>query len=228
MAKAKTKKGTKKIRFELKPVTLFLWITILLLLLIWMFVLGIFVGRGLMPDFVKEFKNPFAGVTEETVSEEDEYKYKTQKDEESKFDFYDRLESKKNEVKKKMPVPIKKEEPIQEVTLLRDDSSPEPLRKKITARAEKQAQQEVKQDKPEGEFYTVQVASVSDLGRAGNFVKELVDKGYDAYYYGITVNGKKTYRIMCGKFSGYRKASETMKRLKKETGYSGLVKKVDN
>ncbi len=227
MAKAKTKKGPKKICFELKPVSLFLWIMFLLFLLTWVFVLGIFVGRGLLPDFVKEFKNPFSSVTEETAKEEDEYKYKTPEDEESKFDFYDRLESKKNEVKKRMPPPPKKEEPSHEVTLARDETS-EPIRKKITATEKDQDQPAVKQQRPEGEFYTVQIASISDRESAGKLVKELVDKGYDAYYYGATVNGKKTYRIMCGKFAGYSEAAETLSRLKKDTGYKGLVKKVDN
>ena len=78
------------------------------------------------------------------------------------------------------------------------------------------------------EYFSVQIASISDLERAKNLVKELVDQDYDAYYYTAVVNGKRTYRILCGRFQERSDAAECLNRLKRDTTYKrGYIVKVD-
>jgi cell division septation protein DedD len=75
--------------------------------------------------------------------------------------------------------------------------------------------------------YSVQIAAITDREMAEKMAKELVDRGYDAYYYTATISGKKTYRIMCGRFSERSDAIACHERLKNELGYNGFISKVE-
>jgi cell division septation protein DedD len=77
------------------------------------------------------------------------------------------------------------------------------------------------------EHYSVQVAAITDREMAEKMAKELVDGGYDAYYYAATISGKKTYRIMCGRFTDRNDAITYHERLKNELGYNGFISKVE-
>ncbi len=178
----------------------------------------------MLPGALPGLKNPFKKL-KETVGQEEKYEYKEPKKEDPAFVFYDNLESKKNEVKRKS-IPPREKESSQKITLSRDEKA-EPSEKPGSV-----VSNEEKQDKPlQGselqDFFTVQIASISNLGNAENLVKELVDKDYDAYYYSATVDGKRTYRIMCGRFDRRSEAVLCLNRLKRDTGYKGFIVKVD-
>ena len=217
MAKKKQSKKSQKIKIELTPFSIFLWSLFLLFLLAWVFVLGILAGRGLLPGTMP---NPLKKL-KQTVNQKEEYEYKEPKKDPA-FVFYDNLESKKNEVKRRS-IPPREKESSQKITLSRDEEAPV---------SEKPKSGEISEDKPLPatqlqDFFSVQIASVSDSGRAETLVKELVDQDYDAYYYSATVNGKKTYRIMCGRFSRRSEAVMCLNKLKRDTGYKGFIVKVD-
>ena len=210
-------------KIELTPFSTFLWSLFLLFLLAWVFVLGILAGRGLLPGTISGFENPFKKF-KEAVSQKEEYEYK-KPEEDPKFNFYDNLESKKNEVKRKI-FPPKENTPSQEITLSRDESveKAEPIK---SAEKDKDKQKEsVPEVLPQG-IFSVQIASLSEPERAQKLTKELVDQDYDAYYYSATVDGKKIYRIMCGKFEKRSDAVMCLNKLKINTGYKGFIVRVD-
>ena len=217
MARAKNKSKRKDFKIEFTPRSAFLWSLFLLFLLFWVFVLGVFVGKGLIPGMMPEIKNPFR-IFQEMFGAKEEYNY--QKPEDPELVFYEKLVSKKNKVKNNSLPPEKKDIPVQKVTLSKDDATEIPEKKKTI---EDKALPEV----ISGELYSVQIASISDSANAKKLVKELVDKDFDAYYYTATVKGKKTYRIMSGRFSSENDALKHLKRLEKLTGFKGFVSRVE-
>ena len=222
MAKKKGTTKQKKIKIEFTTLGFFLWSLFFLFLLAWVFVLGIFAERGVLSGVLPELGNPFKKtVNTENKNEEIEYK---KPDEDHAFNFYDNLENKKNEVKRKN-IPGREKEPSQAITLSRNESDEPTVRQTPNEKDEKE------HTKPLPEvgqgFFSVQIASVSATEGAERLVKELVDKGYDAYYYSTTVNGKITYRIMCGRFSKRSDAVWCLNKVKRDTGYKGFIVKID-
>jgi septal ring-binding cell division protein DamX len=215
MANKKGSKKIKKIKIELTPLSLFLWSLFLLFLLAWVFLLGILVARDMLPDF----RNPFKK-SGETTSQNEEYE-KPKKD--PVFNFYDHLESKKNEVKRRS-IPRKEKEPDQEITLSRNETADSSENSK-PAELNKEEQIKPLSKAALQDYFSVQIAAVSIPERAQKLVKELVDQDYDAYYYSATINGKTTYRIMSGRFSKRSDAVVCLKKLKKDTGYKGFIVK---
>lgn len=224
MAKTK-KKSKKKIRIELSRRSVFLWCVFLLFLLFWMFVLGIFVGKGLLRGALPEVKSPFK-IFEKMFGEKDEYEYK-KPDENPKLIFYDKLLNKRNEVKNNSLPPRKEEKSAeQEITLSRDETAGKPGGEGASE-VRKTIERKIITEEVPDELFSVQIASLTDHDRAQKLVKELVDQGYDAYYYTATVKGKKTYRLMCGRFNSHIDALEYKAKLEKDTGYKGFVSRVD-
>ena len=116
----KTSKKIKKIKLELTLLSIFLWSHFALFLLGWVFALGILAGRGLLPGSISEIGNPlkkFRG----KVTQNRDFEYKKPEEEDPAFNFYDNLESKKNEVKKKS-LPPKEKETSQAITLSRGEA----------------------------------------------------------------------------------------------------------
>ena len=164
-----------------------------------------------------DIKNPFRKI-QEIFGTKEEYNYN--KPEDPELVFYDKLVSKKNKVKNNSLPPEKKNLPVQEETLSKDEATEIPEKK------EKIKHEALPEDIP-GELFSVQVASLSDSANAKKLVKELVDQDFDAYYYTATVKGNKTYRIMSGRFSLESDALKHLKMLEKLTGFKGLISKVE-
>lgn len=225
MTKKKDKKKIKKIKFELSLVSMVLWGAFLIFLLGWVFILGIFVGRGFLPESIsnisvlnKQVQKPLK------IDEQEKGDHKTSKEEPELY-FYKKLASKKNEVKRNS-ISKKKKNISQEIKLFKDESYKRPVgheASEIKNTIKKKQSPEL----PLEGTYSVQVASLSSQKTAAKLKKELVDQGYDAYYYAATVRGKTTYRIMCGRFSRHSSALEYLAKLKRDTGYKGFVKKVE-
>ncbi|MBW2063430.1 MAG: SPOR domain-containing protein [Deltaproteobacteria bacterium] len=218
MGKKKTgsKKGVKKkYRIEMTSLSLFLWGFCLLFLLTWVFVLGILVGRGFLPgDFtvISDLKSQIAKLEEITARKGPGQEGRRPKSREKDLElmFYEKLSNKKEEAKKR------------EVVVRREDSTPkgrEPRKSSVSKSATIPS--------VSGSKYTVQVASLGELDRAKMLISQLKQKGYSAYYYEVTINGKTYYRVRCGKFDSKRQATEFARKLERDSGIRGFVSKVE-
>ena len=239
----KTRKKQKKYKIELTTLSALFWGVFLFVLLTWIFVLGILVGRGFLPgtaDLKSQVKK-----LQEMVGKNEEYKDIQSADQEKdpELAFYENLNSKKDEAKR-ANLPEKKEETPGEITLYKDPPEKkttgamkeEPVtdvvQEKVTAQKEAPAKTEEVKVKPPpakdgSQQYTVQIASLPEKEKAEKLIKSLVDQGYDAYYYQVEVKGKTYYRVRCGRFDDRKSAIEYSGILEKETGYKGFVSKVE-
>ena len=157
----------------------------------------------------------------------DDSKRKKEPDEMPKLVFYDRLASKKDEVKKALEMEkqadMTKREPPPAgpgAALKNTDNASEEDTLEIQGNETRKGS-----SKPEN-LYTVQVASLGDMDSVKRMIKELIEKGYDAYYYEAKVNGKDYYRIRCGKFQGREEADNYLKKLE-GAGFNGFVSRVE-
>lgn len=221
MSKTKDKKKPGAYKLELTAASMTFWGVFLFFLLTWIFVLGIFVGRGFLPG--STFTDMKAMWHEITGSAKNDNQSEPKSiNEDPKLAFYEKLASKKEEVIKSQ-LPEKKKQVPTKITLLR-----RPSEKKVNPSAVQAPVKEATSSTYGNKYkYSVQVASISNMERAEKLVKDLVDKGYDAYYYTVVVMGKKYYRVRCGRFYNRDNAQKYLKKLEKGTGYKGLVLKFE-
>ncbi len=205
--KSKTRAKKNKYALELTGKSLFLAILGLIFLLAWIFVLGILVGRGLIPDSMKsvaELKEEISMLQARlSGNKTDQGAISKQKnpEEEQKFEFFQKLATKKKETA---------------ITLPHQKSSRQKPKHNIT--------------KATGigpRAYTVQLASLDKSESASKLVRKLVALGYPAYYYKVSVKGKIYYRVRCGKFNTEQEARSLMLSLKQKARLNGFVCKLD-
>ncbi len=200
--RTKTPKENKKYRLEFSLASAFFWSLGLFLLLAWIFVLGIFVGRGFFPGGVKaltEMKTQIARLQDmlkRNDSAEIEKLIKQNKDPE--FQFYDELTSKKKVTQKKRPAGIKKTEQPES-----RETRPQPVEP--------------------GRMYTVQVASLESGLEAVKMVNRFIDRGYQATFHRIDIKGKTYYRVYCGRFRDRKEADDLRTLLAEREKTNGFV-----
>lgn len=201
----KTKKKPRKFLLELTFKSVIYWSGGLLFLLIWIFVLGVLVGRGhlsfgLMKDKFAEVQE-MVGQGNSTVPETVK---KTEED--PKFAFYEELSSKKEEA-------ARKSRPTA-ATKAKKKVSP----KKITKKTDisKAAATPVQQ-------YVLQIGSFGDKAKATTLVNRLKKRDYPAYSLVASVNGKRYYRVKCGPFNTEKKADAFKKELAQKEDIHGFV-----
>ena len=206
--KNKPKKKNKKYLVELSLSSLLFWGGGLFFLLAWIFVLGIFAGRGLLPEKLRFFTGIKTEVTRnhDKTSDQNLSKFKGIKkaDNDPKFTFYDELSTKKEEAAKKSGN-RQKERDLTPASRQKRASPPET-----------------------GKAYTLQLASLKDKAKAGNLVSRLKKQGYPAFFYQADVKGKTYYRIRCGNFKNKNEAERFKALLAKKEKMEGLVVRVDN
>jgi cell division septation protein DedD len=228
--RSRSKNKGKRYQIELTSLSLFLWTVFLFFLLIWIFVLGILVGRGFFPGKVTTITDLRAQIQrlQEMVT------HKGSKDMESikrsepdpKLAFYEKLSSKKDEAKKDRQIEKKREIPEEKPPQKKIDTPKKPrLEKKKT----EGIKVPVKPPKPlANEFqYTVQVASLDDKSKADKMIKKLIDAGLPAYHYEAKVKGKIYYRVRCGRFMNREEARIYAGKLARENGIKGFVSKIE-
>lgn len=206
------KKGTgKKSRFafQLTRKELFLWLGVAFLAMVWMFTLGVMVGRGISPvrfnveKLKKELLAQKEGANKPGMNATPDKR---------QLGFYDILTDKKEEARLKS---LPKAQP--------------PAKKEIARRPESKKQQkasEASKQKPKSssaigetpvKSFTLQVASLRDSARARKLVSDLKSKGYGAYAVTARVNGKGTYhRVRVGHFKDLNEARTIATRLRHE------------
>jgi len=203
--KKKTKKKQRKFLLELTFKSVLYWSGGLVFLLIWIFILGILVGRGhlsfgLMKDKLAEVQE-MVGQEDVTVPEPVK---KTQED--PKFAFYEELSSKKEEAAKKSRPAAKIE--------ARQKESPSKIKKETdTGKAPAESLQQ----------YVLQIGSFGDKAKATALVDRLKKRDYPAYSLVASVKGKLYYRVKCGPFNTEKKADALKKEIAQKESIYGFV-----
>ena len=228
--RSRSKNIGRRYQIELTSLSVFLWSVFLFFLLVWIFVLGILVGRGFFPGKVTTISDLRAQIQrlQEMISHKSSKEMESIKRHEPdpKLAFYEKLSSKKNEAKKDRHIEKNRKVPEEKPPQKQIERPKKPLLEK-NKRAKTEALS--RRSKPlTNEFqYTVQVASFDDKSKADKMLKQLTDSGLSAYYHEAKVKGKNYYRIRCGKFMNREEASIYARKLARENGLKGFVSKIE-
>ena len=225
--KPKGKPSPKKKKFSLQLTRkgVLLWAGLLTVVLAWMFVLGILVGRETVPlKFdIKQLEKKLAALKDADLRKElSRFKIDKRKDgEKPDFGFYEALKVEKEEdirlpekrtEKRNSPLPEKKK-PAKTRNL-----KPEKPKKtaKNTVPVSRKAERSEKK-------LTVQVASVKNVQDAGRLIVRLKKKGFPAYMSSATIQGKGTwYRVRIGAYETKAQADRMLSKLKKQK-FNGII-----
>ena len=231
MAKKNTqprKRVKKKHRIEVSSFSLFLWGFGALFFMAWMFVLGVLVGRGLLPgadSVLMELKTRVAAF-QETAGKSKRSEPVSQPKEtiDETLAFYEKLESKKEEAKKsEHRGPISKEGARQAPAAVGKVESPSKETRE-GVETPRSGDSGLPAAPPAGKGgYTVQLASLEERAKAEIMVRDLLSKGQDAYSYEVRMRGKTYHRVRCGRFATRAEADKYAESLFRTTNIRGLV-----
>ena len=239
--KEKTPSPKKKSSKKQTRKGLILWIGLTLFFCAWMFVLGILVGREMVPvKFdMEKLQNELAALKEAVIKKElDQYKIDSNTDDsKTKMEFYESLKKtggeaglKNDTIKRQEKPEPKKTASLQKKKMSTQKTGPAPKAKtsdlkKVTqnnppavaSSPASQARQGGQGHERAGSKFTIQAASLRDSGIADKLVSRLKKKGYPAYRSIGKVPGKGIwYRVRVGYFNSRSEAGPTLNRLKKE------------
>ena len=209
MGSKKSKKKARKVKIELTRTSFLLWSLVFLLFLGWIFALGIFVGKGMLPQSITSTAGAPTDkirdmMPKEERGEPDRVKTDTGDPE---LTFYRKLSSKKEEAAKREEA-AGKNKPDREIEV----TAP-PRTSEIS---------------DHGRSYAVQIASLDRKDSAEELVKRLKAEGYRAYAYKVKLNGKFFYRVRCGTFNTLEDAIDVRRRVAQTQGLDGIVIRTDN
>ena len=195
-----------------------LWIGLTLFVCAWMFVLGILVGREMVPvKFdIEKLQNELAALKEAVIKKElDQYKIDSNTDDsKTKMGFYETLKKtgdeaglKNDTIKLQEKSEPKKIASLQNKKLPTQEIDPDPKEKAL----------DLKKATQNNNKFAIQIASLKDSGIADKLVDRLKKGGYPAYRSIGKVPGKGIwYRVRVGYFNSRSEAGPTLDRLKKE------------
>jgi cell division septation protein DedD len=235
--KSKTKKKSKRYRVDLSRTSLFFWGLGTLFLLAWIFVLGILVGRGFFPQGVEtlsKLRIPIGrlqGVVDSRkASDLDSIKGLDKK---PKFEFYDHLSVKKEELARENKSDHK--EAGKQTKLAEQFETDKHFVKnaEVSKKNQTNPNKGGEQTKPTGETsfmvtggtYTVQVASLDSENKAAEMAGLLESKGYPATVHKINIKDKTYYRVTCGRFKDKKEAGNFKSLLYQKQKIKGFVTK---
>lgn len=206
------------------------WIGLLLFVAVWMFVLGIMVGRGTAP-IAQVNQSIEQTLAQLKASQSDKTRTNPQSPAEQRQDipvtelkFYEKLKETK---------PIQKPRPVSPKPSLKkappkpkpvpDAQQPVKTSPSPSASAKKPPKPQSDTDKvaqssqpPAKERFTIQVAAVKSSINAEKLVLDLRRQGYDAYQIrSQSQDGKTWYRVRVGAFQSRSEAQSTLTRLSK-------------
>ena len=185
------------------------WICLILFASVWMFVLGIFVGRGTAPvQFNIENIQKDLTALKDAVIKEGQERFKIGRDPAStkmELGFYEALKETRPSVQHKVKPPERKK-----------TVSPQQKAKVQPAQnVEKPALSSKQTQAAAGAGFTIQVASLKDMKAAVELSEMLKKKGYQAYTVSAKIPGKGTWhRIRIGHFRTKAEALGALNRLK--------------
>jgi cell division septation protein DedD len=145
-----------------------------------------------------------------------------------KFRFYNELSAKKEDIAKKGRQDQKTrydqadlDKRIKALEELVAKKSQPDIKK---AEVETKTFKKVDQSERRG-MYAVQLASLESEIEAVKIVNRLKDRGYPAYFYKVSINGKIYYRVRCGTFRTESEAKKYKDILAGKEGMSGFISK---
>lgn len=196
------------------------WICLMVFVSAWMFVLGIFVGRGTAPVRfdIENLQKELAALKEAVVKEGQE-RFKIGSDPASakmELGFYEALKETRPSVPHKVKQPVRKKTALPQ--------------KKVKARqpqkVEKPASSSKQTKAAAGAGFTIQVASLKDMKVAAEVAEMLKKKGYQAYTVSAKIPGRGVWhRVRIGHFKNRSDAGDILNRLKKDKYRPIIVQK---
>ena len=228
--KSKRKTGAKTYRIEFTRLSLILWGGGFLFGLFWIFIFGILVGRGFLPDIltdVSDIRSQLSAIQDMMSRERSEETGLSNNSEtDLEMGFYKNLSGKKeDEIEEWAPkkrVAISKRETLDTRTQPQAESlekNTAPTRVTVLPKTTPVS----KLPKIAEAQYTVQLASLGEEGKAHDMVEDLEKSGFPAYIHEREVNGRTYYRVNCGIFTRRGAAEDYARQLFKKKGISGLV-----
>jgi cell division septation protein DedD len=218
---------------------LLIWIVLVVFVAIWMFVLGVMVGRGMAPVNLEagKLEQELAELKARMLQEKQETEGAAaagKTDEKPQLEFYEAL---KNPDKQTAFKPVKPAEPVKRKPAAAEPAaraaSPRPAATASPTPVPKPAAQPASKPKTDAGsksapvstpgLFAVQVASVQDIKGAEKMVARLRAKGYPAYQVRSEVAGKGTwFRVRVGGFEDREKAAGMLQKLKNDK-FGGMV-----
>jgi len=206
MANRKTtpEKPRRKVVLQLSLPSLFFWAFGFLVVLSWSFILGVFVGRGVLADgieVISKLRGKIQGTKETKEGGSQSMPPSIIKEEDPQFAFFERLETEDAAVR--MEPPVAKKAP-------RVEPVPPPAA-------------------PETNRYgfTVPLSAGTNEAAAARMVERLKKKGYSAFVVKAHVKGALHYRVRCGKFETEAQAKSHAAELARREGLQGIVSRVE-
>jgi cell division protein FtsN len=219
----------KRFSFELSRSQAFFTIAGALFILSWVFILGIFVGRGYVSDSISQvFQDQFRKLQSEKKALTDKYLGQEKKAEippnemvKPQLDFFNnKLATKGNEtIQMTAPQPTPKPPPIEkEIKKEAKESSVEP-----------KAPKEKRETVIESGGFLIQIGSFREEATAQSSVKRLHQKGYQAILKAkeIPQKGGKWFRIQLGPLQTKMEAEKMVKKLEHDGFQAILLKSND-
>lgn len=227
---SKQNKGSKTYRIEFTRLSLILWGCGFLFGLFWIFVFGILVGRGFLPEIltdVSDIRSQLSAIQDMMSREEtDDLALSNDSETDLEMGFYQNLSGKKEDEieawapKKRIAIPKRstpETEPQPQASNPKKDSA------QTRVAASSGATPNSALPKITEAQYTVQLASLGDETKAYEMVEDLEKSGFPAYIHEKEVKGRKYYRVNCGVFTRRGEAEKYAEELSKKKGISGLV-----
>ena len=213
----------------------------LVFLILWVFILGILVGRGsifqneafqkMQEKLLDKNVDDFAQALE--ITEEKAIKAEGKGETELTF-FEDLTKKRKDEERRRTAEKDEKESASSKKQEKPEKRNEKDKQEKQTPAAEKtvkpandvktvpnHASEAKPPERNPGENFTVQVAAARNLEGADKIVNKLKKDGFDAYYYQVVLQNRKYFRIRVGRFSNREDAQAAYKKLA-EKGYKNM------
>jgi len=251
---AKKRESIKKgrtVHIELSSAGLFLWVGGLFFLLVWIFALGIFVGRESLEGEIKAVARLKEFIQREESNPGNASELAGKTPEGPELAFYEKLETKKDEAWKNntakprkpatsaVPGAVKERENRAEARRVPAKVREEPraparktplAEKTVAAPATSRGDDSIAPAAGSGAMealYTVQIAALERRDMAERMVDRLRSKGHPAYYYDATIKGKTYFRVRCGRFLSRSEAEDYAGRLLKKEGIRSFVSELE-
>ena len=232
MENKKKAREKKKRSFQLMDKGTGGWLCLIFFASAWMFILGIFVGRGTAPvQFdIEKLQKELVALKEAVIKKElGRFKidpnaadsktnlgfYEALKDTRGSTKEYNSLHAEISEQKRKSPA---KKTGSEKTGSEKTGSEKTGSEKTGSVKAPKKEKAPALDKKNEaGKNFTIQVASLKKPEAADRVVKKLMKKGYRAYITSVKIPGKGIwYRVRIGDFKTKAEAMSALDRLKKE------------
>ena len=214
--KASPKKKKSSIPQTRKGLTI--WICLTFFACVWMFVLGILVGRETVPVRfdIEKLQNELTALKEAVINKElDQYKLDSNSaDSKTKMGFYEALKNTGGEERLEADISETKRKPLHKKAVS-EAKKAVVSKKTVTSRKNKTAT--FKKSAKDNKNITIQVASLKNSKDADKMVARLKKRGYSAYRSIGKIPGRGIfYRVRVGYFKNRAEAGNMLNRLKKE------------